>query len=482
MRMATPRPRSKLGSVAAVHHCLASRPCRWFRRPSSSPAPRGWSSPAEARDPRSRGRLRRRLHRRVPVAAAGRTAPECGPPSGGARRWRGRRAVRGLPASGDPCGTARLRSDQRAMVAGAEGLRHGRALVARGDSGRVEESDRNLHPVAMRARHLGVLGGRAEAQAAVTAHLDAHVVDALSAGDQVLMVPELEDAVLVHELRCRDARAEDVGPAFGADLQEDILLLGVDVRHARAGEDGAQPQPAGHPASADATALQLHGETLDLARAAGRILEVSQPVAVVVDAVATDLDQGRRAVRQRGVLAGTSGAEILRAGVLVVAVGGRRAEDAARDGSVAADAGTAGLGGAGGLIVAVGGGDAGAAGDDGVVAADADVAGVGGAGVLIVAVGGGGAGPAGGEGGVVADAIAGVGGAGVLVVAVGGGGAERAAGGGGAGALPAAVTDVVEGAGGAVVARRVGRLPGVRRAGHARAPVGLRAGAFVGGG
>src|SRR5207245_106069 len=112
-----------------------------------------------------------------------------------------------------------------------------------GGSGRVEESDRNLHPVALRAHHLGVLGGRAEAQAAVTAHLDAHVVDALRAGDQVLMVPELEDAVLVHELRCRDARAEDVGPAFGADLQEDILLLGVDVRHARAGEHGAPPQP-----------------------------------------------------------------------------------------------------------------------------------------------------------------------------------------------------------------------------------------------
>src|SRR5207244_1067723 len=283
--------------------------------------------------------------------------------------------------------------------------------------------------------------------------------------------------------------------------QEDILLLGVDVRHARAGEHGAQPQPAGHPASADATALQLHGETLDVARAAGRILEVSQPVAVVVDAVATDLDQGRRAVRQRGVLAGTSGAEILRAGVLVVAVGGRRAGDAARDGGVVADAGVAGLGRAGVLIVAVGRGRAGLAAVDGGVVADADVAGVGGAGVLIVAVAGGragcaagdhgvvadagiagvggagvlvvavcggGAGRAAGEGGVVADAIAGVGGAGVLVVAVGGGGAERAAGGGGAGALPTPVADVVEGAGVAVVARRVGWLDGVRRAVPAR--------------
>src|SRR5438132_2025248 len=439
-----------------------------------APAPRGWSSPAEARDPRSRGRLRRRLHRRVPVAADRRTAPECGPPSGGARSWRGRRAVRGLPAFGDPCGTARLRSDQRAMVAGAEGLRHGRALVARGDSGRVEESDRNLHPVALRAHHLGVLGGRAEAQAAVTAHLDAHVVDALRAGDQVLMVPELEDAVLVHELRCRDARAEDVGPAFGADLQEDILLLGVDVRHARAGEDGAQPQPAGHPASADATALQLHGETLDVARAAGRILEVSQAVAVVVDAVATDLDQGRRAVRQRGVLAGTSGAEILRAGVLVVAVGGRRAGDAARDGSVAADAGTAGLGGAGVLVVAIGGGDAGCAAGDGGVVADAGVAGLGGAGVLIVAVRRGSARLAAGDGGVVADAgVARFGGAGVLVVAVGRGRARLAAGDGGV--VAGAGVAGLGGAGVLVVA--VGR----DRAGLAAGDGGVVAGAVVAG-
>src|SRR5438093_1240500 len=120
--------------------------------------------------------------------------------SGGARSWRGRRAVRGLPASGDPCGPARLRSDQRAMAAGAEGLRHGRALVARVDPGRVVEGDRDLHAVALRAHHLGVLGGGAELEGAVTPQLDAHVVDALRAGDTVLVVPELEGVVPVHEL------------------------------------------------------------------------------------------------------------------------------------------------------------------------------------------------------------------------------------------------------------------------------------------
>src|SRR5207249_4714319 len=377
------------------------------------------------------------------------------------------RRLRRLPA------TVRLRHDQCAVAAGAEGLRHRRALVVRVDPGRVEESDRDLHSVDVRAHRLGVPGGRTEAQAAVAAHLDAHVVDALRAGDTVLVVPELEDAVLVHELLCRDARAEDVGPPLGADLEEDILLLRVDVRHARTREDGAETQPARHAARADAATLQVHGEALDLARAAGRILEIGEPVAVVVDAVTADLHGGGRAVVERRVRAGTGGAEILRAGVLVVAVGGGEAGRAARDRPVVADAGAAELGGAGVLVVAVGGGGAGLAAGEGGVVADAGVAGLGGAGVLVVAVGGGGAGRAAGDRGVVANAAsAGLGRAGVLVVAVGGGGAERAAGEGGAGALPAPVADVVEGAGVAVVARRVGRLGGVGRAAHGRARAG----------
>src|SRR5438552_2783291 len=447
----------------------------------------------------------------------------------GAERW-----LRRLPAM------VRLRHDQCAVAAGAEGLRHSRALVVRVDSGRVEESDRDLHSVAVRAHRLGVPGGRTEQQAAIAAHLDAHVVDALRAGDTVLVVPELEDAVLVHELLCRDACAEDVGPPLGADLEEDILLLRVDVRHAGTREDGAETLPARHAARADAATLQVHGEALELARGAARILEIGQRVAVVVDAVTADLDRGRRAVGELGVPADAGGAQILRAGVLVVAVGGGEAGRAARDRSVAADAGAAGLGGAGVLVVAVGGRGAGRAAGDRGVAADAGVAGVGGAGVLVVAVGGGGAGRAAGDGGVVADAgVAGVGGAGVLVVAVarrragraagdrgivadarvaglggagvlvvavarrgagraageggvvadagaarvsgagvlvvavGGGGAGRAAGDGGAGALLAAVADVVEGAGVAVVARRVGRLEGVGRAVHARPCAGL---------
>src|SRR5438552_2611968 len=412
-------------------------------------------------------------------------------------------AARGARSVGfrEPLVAARLRHAHRAVAAGAEGLGHRRALVVRGDSGRVEESDRDLHSVAVRAHRLGVVGGRAEEQAAIAAHLDAHVVDAHRAGDTVLVVPELEGAVLVHEVRCRDARAEDVGPPLGADLEEDILLLRIDGRHAGTREDGAETKPARHAARADAAALQVHGEALDLARAAGRILEIGEPVAVVVDAVTADLDGGRRAVVQRRVRAGTGGAEILRAGVLVVAVGGREAGRAARDRAIVADAGAAELGGAGVLVVAVAGGGAGLAAGDRRVVADAGVAGLGGAGVLVIAVGGGGAGLAAGDRAVVADAgaaglggagvlvvavggrgagraagdrgvvanaaSAGIGRAGVLVVAIGGGGAERAAGDGGAGALPAAVAGVVGGAGVAVVARRVGRLRGVRAPGAA---------------
>src|SRR5436190_16723887 len=368
-------------------------------------------------------------------------------------------AARGARSVGfrEPLEAARLRHDQRAVAAGAEGLGHRRALVVRVDSGRVEESDRDLHSVAVRAHRLGVPGGRAEQQAAVAAHLDAHVVDALRARHPVLAVPELEDAVLVHELRCRDARAEDVGPPLGADLEEDILLLRVDGRHAGTREDGAETQPARHPACADAAALQVHGEALDLARAAGRILEIGEPVAVVVDAVTADLHGRRCAVVQRRVRAGTGRAEILRAGVLVVAVGGGEAGRAARDRTVVADAGAAELGGAGVLVVAVGGGGAGLAAVDGGVVADAGVAGLGGAGVLVVAVAGRRAGLAAGEGGVVADAgLTGLGGAGVLVVAVAGRRTGRAAGEGGvvtdaraAGVGGAGVRVVAVGSGGA---------------------------------
>jgi hypothetical protein len=60
----------------------------------------------------------------------------------------------------------------------------------------------------------------------------------------------VKDAEVVHELLGRDVRAKEVGPAFGADLQEDVLLQRVDVRHARPGEDEAQTQPSRHPARA----------------------------------------------------------------------------------------------------------------------------------------------------------------------------------------------------------------------------------------
>src|SRR5205807_1819057 len=136
-----------------------------------------------------------------------------------------------------------------------------------------------------------------------------------------------------------------------ADLEEDILLLRVDVRHAGTREDGAETQPARHAARADAATLQVHGEALDLARAAGRILEIGQPVAVVVDAVTADLHGGRRAVVERGVGAGAGGAELVGAGVLVVAVGGGGAGRAAGEGGVVADAGVTGLGGAGVLVI-----------------------------------------------------------------------------------------------------------------------------------
>src|SRR5438477_523240 len=108
------------------------------------------------------------------------------------------------------------------------------------------------------------------------------------------------------------------------------------------------------------------------------------------------------------------------AGVLVAAIGGRRAGGAALDRGVVADAAVAGVVGAGIVVVAVGYRRAGRAVRDRRVLADAAIAGVGGAGILVVAVGGRGAEPAAGDQRVLAHAgLARVRRAGVLVVAVG---------------------------------------------------------------
>src|SRR5213078_427292 len=246
------------------------------------------------------------------------------------------------------------------------------------------------------------------------------------ARDGVLRIGELEEAAVLHEAPGRDTRAEDVGPVLRADLQDDVVCERV---HPEPGEHGVQVQPGGVARGAQATLLQCERAGLPGAR---RVLEVGEAVAVavVVDAVAADLG-GRRLRREAPIGVDTHAADagVRRTGVEVVAVGYRGAGAAAADGGVVADGGIAGVGRAGVVVVAVGERRA-AAGDAGV-AADAADARLGGAGIVVVTVGGRRAGRAAFDPGVRADAnVAGVVGADVVVVAVGGRRAGDAAGAG----------------------------------------------------
>src|SRR5438876_360033 len=261
------------------------------------------------------------------------------------------------------------------MAPGAERLEGGRAAV-RAVSGRgAAEADGHLEAPGVRANHLRALPAGVEADSAVGHELDLHAVEPPRARDGVLRVPELEGAAPLREVRGRDARAEDVRPALRADLEDDVVVEGVH-REAGAGEHGAQGEPGRRAVRVEAALLQLHGEGAGLEAARG-ILEVGEAVAVVVDAVAANL--GRRRVGPEassgvvdvGVNARAASAAVGGAGVVVVAVGDRRAEGTAGDRGVGADAADAGVVGAGVLVVAVGGGRAELAAGDGRVAAGA---------------------------------------------------------------------------------------------------------------
>src|SRR5207247_1654412 len=123
-------------------------------------------------------------------------------------------------------------------------------------------------------------------------NLHPDVADALGARDAVLSVPELEGAVHLHELVCRRLGAEHVRPARGPDLDEHVLLERVHVSEPRLRQQRLELEPRGHTARAEESACHGHRERLRL-HAAGRILEVGEAVAVVVDAVAADLARGR---------------------------------------------------------------------------------------------------------------------------------------------------------------------------------------------
>src|SRR5437016_6222495 len=267
-----------------------------------------------------------------------------GPPSVRVAGQPARRGVRAVPP--------RLRSgrQQLTLPAGPERLRLRRAAVA-GLGGRgVAEADRHLERPALRRPELDALADRAEAHAAVATNLHPDVADALGARDAVLAVPELEGAVHLHELVCRRLGAEHVRLARGPDLDEHVLLERVHVSEPRLRQQRLELEPRGHTARAEESACHGHRECLRL-HAAGRILEVGEAVAVVVDAVAADLARGRHgtsAESRGGGRGGGGGGRGRRGGRGGGGGGGRRARRAGRRGRARGGARGGGGGGAGG--------------------------------------------------------------------------------------------------------------------------------------
>src|SRR5262249_3996863 len=132
--------------------------------------------------------------------------------------------------------------------------------------------------------------------------LDGHVLDALGARDETLAVPEAEGPVLSHEVGSRKVGAEEVPAApLGTELEEDVLSQGVHGGEPGPREDGLQTQLAGRAAQPPLALREAQLELLPLA-AAGRILEVGEPVRVVVDAVPADLAVTRAVVAPRAVV------------------------------------------------------------------------------------------------------------------------------------------------------------------------------------
>src|SRR5438034_111883 len=242
----------------------------------------------------------------------------------------GRRARRGARAV-----PPRLRSGRQELTlpAGTERLRLRRAAVARLGGRGVAEADRHLERPGRRCAELDPLADCTEAHAAVASHLHPDVADTLGARDAVMPVPELEGAVHLHEFVCRRLGAEHVRPARGPYLDEHVLLERVHVSEPDLREQRLELESRGRTARAEKSARHGHRERLRL-HAAGGVLEIGEPVAVVVDAVAADFARGRHgtSAERRGGGRGRAGRGRGRGGGRRARGGGRAARHRGRGG------------------------------------------------------------------------------------------------------------------------------------------------------
>src|SRR5439155_1436826 len=176
-----------------------------------------------------------------------------------------------------------------------------------------------------------------------------------SAGERAVLVAEAEPARgRLHPVAGRDGRTDDLTGAVG-DLQRGVVLVRVEAHRREVGVDRlhAHAVPSLYRRPLEHQALRLHGDQL---LTAVRVFPVDQTVAVVVDAVAADLDRlggRRRAIGDHGVAAAAGVAAVGRAHVAVVAVRRGGARLAAGDRLVGAAAGAvAAVHGAGVAVVA----------------------------------------------------------------------------------------------------------------------------------
>src|SRR5262245_15907582 len=314
--------------------------------------------------------------------------------------------------AGTPRGTWPLREDETLAVR-PERERRLRALAPDPD-GDAEVRVLRVHPDGPAARR--------EQHAA--APVDAELALVEPAGELAMAIRKAENQpARTLPVLGGDDRTEE-RPAWLRELDRGVLGERVEERRHGRCVLGVEPQAVAVSLGEARAEHQVHHAERHGARAAGRILGVGQTVAVVVDAVAADLDGGREAVRRAGAVrvGAVDEAVTVVVGAVVADLGDRRAHGAAGDRDFAAHVRVTGVGRALIAIVALasaGAADAAWARD--VAAGPVAAAGVVRAGVRVGALVAGAAPDAPRHHVVLADAgVAHVGGAWVAVVAAGG--------------------------------------------------------------
>src|SRR5262249_32808780 len=153
------------------------------------------------------------------------------------------------------------------LLRGPEGAGHDRAAVRGRPGPGIAEPDGHPHAAWPGHPEVHATADRPGPEHPAGNGLEAHAIDGLRAGDQMLAVAEAEGSVPLAELARRQLGAEHLGTSVDPQLQEDVLTEG---RHGEARAADASPQPehrAAMPARLQPGPPQPPGEGLGLAAA-----------------------------------------------------------------------------------------------------------------------------------------------------------------------------------------------------------------------